>query len=232
MVHLILDFEPILDNFQEAGHVIKASDPRLRRIDVFVPGFLAREEVVLVKLPPILALPEVVAPREETASSRLSLEEEIDQFQLKKEGEVRVDLVEISDNEGGLDRSSVVRSPQLIIIKVDSISEEEDAMALNLRKGLKDLLIGRNKGSSSNEAPKSQPLPFLPRPPPPPITTVGLLPITNLKKKRKEQEVEKGEVVCQKEAKQQKTDKDKGRASLVESRKGPSVAEVHQQQCT
>ena len=33
-VHLILDFEPILDNFQEIGHVIGAGDPRLRRINI------------------------------------------------------------------------------------------------------------------------------------------------------------------------------------------------------
>ena len=40
-VHLILDFEPISNTFQEVGHAIKAGDLRLRRIDVFVPGFLA-----------------------------------------------------------------------------------------------------------------------------------------------------------------------------------------------
>ena len=75
-------------------------------------------------------------------------------------------------------------------------------MALNPRKGLKDLMFGRNKGSSSKEAPKSQlPLP-LPRPASPPTTTVCLLHILNLKKKRKEQEVEEGEVVPQNEAKQ------------------------------
>ena len=61
-IHLILNFEPISDSFQEMGHAIKAGDPRLRRIDIFVPGFLAREDVVPVKLPPILALTEAVAP--------------------------------------------------------------------------------------------------------------------------------------------------------------------------
>ena len=40
-VHLILDFESISDNFQEGCHAIKAGDPRLRRIDISVPGFLA-----------------------------------------------------------------------------------------------------------------------------------------------------------------------------------------------
>ena len=104
-------------------------------------------------------------------------------------------------------------------------------MALNPRKGLQDLMAGRNKGSLSKEALKSQ-LPFtLPPPPPLPTTTIGLLFIPNLKKKRKEQEVKEGEVVPQKEAKQQKTAKDK-RALSVDSREDPSMAEVCQQQRT
>ena len=90
----------------------------------------------------------------------------------------------------------------MIIAEVDNSSEEEDAMALNPRKGLKDLMAGRNKGSSSKEAPKSQ-LPLtLPLLASPSTTTVCLLPILNLKKKSKEQEVEEGEVVPQNEAKQ------------------------------
>ena len=40
-VHLILDFKPILDIFQEMGHAIRAGDLRLCRIDVSVPRFLA-----------------------------------------------------------------------------------------------------------------------------------------------------------------------------------------------
>ena len=51
-VHLILDSKPLSNNFQEVGHVIKAGDPRLRRINVSVPGFLAREDVVPAELPP------------------------------------------------------------------------------------------------------------------------------------------------------------------------------------
>ena len=40
-VHLILDFKPLSDNFQDVGHAIRAGDPWLRRIDVSIPGFLA-----------------------------------------------------------------------------------------------------------------------------------------------------------------------------------------------
>ena len=67
-------------------------------------------------------------------------------------------------------------------------------MALNSRRGLKDLVAGRNKGSSSKETPKTQ-LP--PNPPLPPFPfPLSLLPNPNLqKKKRKEKDIEKGEIV-------------------------------------
>ena len=77
---------------------------------------------------------------------------------------------------------------------VDISKEEEKEMALNPRKGLRDLMAGRNKGLSYKEAPKSQ-VPLTLPPPPPFITTVDLLPYPNLNKKRKEQEMEEGEVV-------------------------------------
>ena len=79
-VHLILDFKLLLDVFQHMGHAIRVGDPRLCRIDILVPRFLARKDVVPVELPPLRALLEAAALREETTSSRLSLEEEIDQF--------------------------------------------------------------------------------------------------------------------------------------------------------
>ena len=50
-IHLILDFEPISKVFQEIGHAIRARDPRIHRIDVSKPDFLAREDLPLVKLP-------------------------------------------------------------------------------------------------------------------------------------------------------------------------------------
>ena len=41
-VHLILDFKPLSDKFQDMGHAIRVGDPRLARIDVSVPEFLAQ----------------------------------------------------------------------------------------------------------------------------------------------------------------------------------------------
>ena len=88
-VHLILDFEPISKVFQEIGHAIKAGDPRINRIDVCRPDFLARDDLPPVRLPihqipPPLIIPlqqvpleSTVVAEEEIASCRLSLEEEI-----------------------------------------------------------------------------------------------------------------------------------------------------------
>ena len=60
------------------GHAIRAGDPRLAWIDVSVLGFLAQEDLLLVELPFHRSLREVMAPREEIAFLRLSLEAEID----------------------------------------------------------------------------------------------------------------------------------------------------------
>ena len=84
-------------------------------------------------------------------------------------------------------------------------------MALNSRRGLKDLVAGRNKGSSFKETLKAQ-LP--PNPPFPPLPSpFGLLPDLNLqKKKRKEKEIEEGEIAPLKGSKQQKQPKiDRGK---------------------
>jgi len=154
-VHFILDFKPLSDNFQDVVHAIKAGDPRLARIDVSMPRFLAWEDLPPVELPLHRSLREVATPREETASSRMSHETEIDQFHLGEEGEALGEPVEISDLEGTLDRSFTVRSPKFIVAQVDSSSEEEEEMALNPRKGLKELFARRNKGSSSKDAPRT-----------------------------------------------------------------------------
>ena len=60
-----------------------------------------------------------------------------------------------------------VHAPILVIARPDSTSEEEeDEMALNQEnKSLRDLMVVRNKGSTSKEVPKSQFLPFFPLPP-------------------------------------------------------------------
>ena len=109
--HLILDFEPISRVFQEIGHTIRARDPRINRINVSKSDFLAREDLPFVKLPvqqipPPLIIPlqqvpleAPVAAKEEIASSRLSLEEEIDQFRFVEDVGSSKKPIDISNSE-------------------------------------------------------------------------------------------------------------------------------------
>ena len=229
-VHLILDFEPISRVFQEIGHTIRAGDPRINRIDVSKPDFLAREvlppvrlRVQQIPLPLIIPLQQVpfeapVAAKEEIASSRLSLEEEIDQFRFVEDVRPSEKPVDISDSKTESVNLSSVHPKQLIITQVDSESEvEEEQMDQKKRPGLKGLLASKNKGGNSKEAPKTQ-LPAIPAPPPP--TDLGLLTMSNLKKRRPNQELEEGELVPRKENKQQKMTKDPRdkRGNSVDSR--------------
>ena len=132
--------------------------------------------------------------------------------------------MELSDFEAELDRLSTAHSPRLVVARVKNCSEEKEEMALNTRRGLKDLVAGRNKGPSSKEAPQTQLPPNFPLPPLP--FPLGLFPNLNLqKKKRKEKDIEEGEIVPPKGPKQQKIAKDK-RASSVDNREDPLGAKV------
>ena len=103
-------------------------------------------------------------------------------------------MVQVSDSEDKLNKFFDVRTPSLVTARVDDNSKDEEKMALNRKKGMKEFLTERNKGIS-----ESPPLPAPPPPLPLPPPTVSLLPIPNLKKKRKENEItEKGKVVPQK----------------------------------
>ena len=210
--HLILDFEPISRVFQEIGHAIRVGDPRINRIDVSKPDFLGREDLPPVRLlvqqiPPPLIIPlqqvplkAPVAAEKEIASSRLSLEEGIDQFCFVEDVRLSEKPVDISDSETESINLSSVHPKQLIITQVDSESEEEEErMDQKNRPGLKGLLASRNKEGSSKEVSKTQP-PIIPPPPPP--TDLGLLAMPNLKKRRPDNELEEGEVALWKENKQ------------------------------
>ena len=81
-------------------------------------------------------------------------------------------VIPISDVEDELDRHSSVHTLILVVAHLDrSSEEEEDEMALNMgNKGLRELLVGRNTGSTSKEVPKSKLPPPLP-PLYPPLTS-------------------------------------------------------------
>ena len=120
-VHLILDFEPISEVYQEIGHSIRASDQQLARIDVSRPNFLAQDDLPPVVLPLQRILLEAAATHEEEiATSRLLLEEEIEKFHFKEEENPGALIVNISDAEGEIDRHSGVHTPTLVIAHLDS----------------------------------------------------------------------------------------------------------------
>ena len=102
-------------------------------------------------------------PEEEIAFSRLSLEEEIDKFYFEEEESQRALVVNISNVEDGTDRHSGVHAPTLVIAHLDNTSEEEEEwMTLNWRnKILRDLMVAKNKVSTSKEAPKSHVPPYI-----------------------------------------------------------------------
>ena len=87
---------------------------------------MARKDLPLVELPIQRASQEVAAPREETTFTPLSLEDEIDQFCLEKEGEVPKRPVELSNSKADLDRFFATHSPRLIVAQVDTNSEDEE----------------------------------------------------------------------------------------------------------
>ena len=94
-------------------------------------------------------------------------------------------------------------------------------MALNKgNKILRELMVARNKGTTSQESPKSQVPTTLPPPPPTIPADLGQKPIPDLKKKRLVEVPEEGEVGPQKGTKQQKVAKDTRdkRSQSVESR--------------
>ena len=95
-------------------------------------------------------------------------------------------------------------------------------MDLKQRTSLKGLLANMNKESTFKDFPKTQ-VPRSLTPSHLPVTVVGLLANPDLKRKRKVQEVEEGEVIPPKEAKQPKNAKDK-RTPFVKSREESSGA--------
>ena len=66
---------PLTRALVEPGQAIRAGSPRLARIDVSIPGFLASRDLPPVQLPAQRAFPAIVVPAEEAGSSHSSLED-------------------------------------------------------------------------------------------------------------------------------------------------------------
>ena len=211
--HLILEYEPLSHIFQDVGQAIRVGDSRLARINVSKPGFLSRRDLPPVVLPPPRDPQQIVSLKEDSTSSRHSLDVEIDQFHFEEREGVPEKLVELSDSRTEFNKLSAVHYQRLIVARLDTSYEEEN-MDLKKRSGLKGLMASRGKGSSSEDILDTQVPANLPHPTPPPVNTVGLLPNPDLKKKRKVSEAEEGEIIPLKGTKQPKNTRDKWALSM------------------
>ena len=163
----------------------------------------------------------------EGAASSFSLEEEIDKFRFEEE-ETQVEAILISEAEEKADRYSCVQTPALIITYLEDSSDNKEEMAPKTSPSLRELMKGRNKTPSPQEASKSKPLVNPPPPPPQLPADLRLKPNLDLRRKKLPEALEEGEVGPQKGSKQprQSQDQRSRRSSSVDSREELPVAQV------
>ena len=134
---------------------------------------------------PIQQVPLGIAVVKERTASSSSLEEEIDKFQFKEEEPQGVEVIFISEAEKETNEYSCVQAPTPVITYVkDSSDNEVEKMAPKSNQSLRELMKGRNKVSTPQEANKSKPS-VNPLPPSPQLPAdLGLKPNPELRRKR------------------------------------------------
>ena len=95
--HLILGYNPISRAFHAPSCVIKAKDPRLRRISVAYEGFIVPQGVPLPRYAQ-LTEPLPVASLVEAAPSSLPVRQVEEEEETEQEGEGVVDLTSATDD--------------------------------------------------------------------------------------------------------------------------------------
>ena len=133
-------------------------------------------------------------------------------------------MIQVSDSEDELDRFSGVRTSGFIFARIANNleEEEEEEMPLERKRGFRELLAGKAKGSAPKDALGSQlPPPLLPPSP----SSVNPFTLANLKKRKKDKEVELVPYNEKVPPKLPKTAKGKGKASSVESKEDRHVVE-------
>ena len=184
---------------------------------------------VLLAAQPIQQVPLGIAVAEEGIASSSSLKEEIDKFQFEEEEPQGVKAIVISEAEEETDEYSCIQAPTPVITYVeDFLDNEVEEMATKSNQSLRELMKGRNKVSTPQEANKSKPPVNLPPPPPQLPTDLGLKPNPELRRKRQHKAPEEGKIGPSKGNKQQRVSQDQRskRSSSVESREDPLTAYV------
>ena len=214
-----MDYKHLSNTFQEVSNAIRANDYRLAHIDVSRPHFLAPYDLppvdhpvpqgVPLATPPIQQAPLGVATVEEKVASSFSLEEEIDKFQFEEEEIQGVETIFISEAEEEIDRYSCVQTPAPVITYVEDTSDEKaEEMALKTDKSLRELMKGRNKASTPQEANKSKPPVNHPPPLPQLPADLGLKLVPELRRKRQHEIPDEGKIGPSKGNKQQTVTRD------------------------
>ena len=115
---------------------------------------------------PLQQVPLGIAVSKEGIVSSSSLEEEIDKFQFEEEETQGVEAIVISEAEEETDEYSCIQTlAPVIIYAEDSSDNEVEEMAPKSSQSLRELMKGRNKMPTPQEANKSKP----PVNPPPPL---------------------------------------------------------------
>ena len=144
---------------------------------------------------PIQQVPLGIAVSEEGIASSSSLKEEIDKFQFEEEEPQGVEAIVILEAEEEIDEYSCIQAPAPMITYVENSSDNEvEEIAPKSGQSLRELIKGRNKVSTPQEANKSKP-PV--NPPPPPLqllTDLGLKPNLELRRKRQHETHEEDKV--------------------------------------
>ena len=161
---------------------------------------------------------------EKGAASSFSLEEEIDKFRFEEEAII------ISEAKEETDKYPCVQTPAPIITYVeDSSGNEEEEMAPKTGPSLRELMKGRNKAPSPQEASKSKPPVNPPSPPPPQLPAdLRLKANPELRRKRHPEAPKEGKVGPPKWSKQQRQSQDQRsrRSGSVDSQEELPVAQV------
>ena len=167
--------------------------------------------------------------------SSSSLEEEIDKFQFEEEETQGVEAIVISKAEEETDEYSCIQTPAPVITYVEDSSDNEvEEMAPKSGQSLRELMKGRNKMPTPQEANKSKPSVNPPPPPPQLPADLGLKPNPELRRQRQHEGPEEGEIGPSKGSKQQRVSQDQRnrRSSSVESREDPLAVHVRCTACT